>query len=77
MYGEIDVKSTVGIGTTFAFNVRLKLQDAAHEHLLGGFELTDKAMLILCDGGSTTCKELKRYVSKWGMEIFICTKKRP
>ncbi|MEM9063348.1 MAG: ATP-binding protein [Pseudomonadota bacterium] len=71
MGGGISVESEVGKGTTFAFDVRLEMQEKTQRVAIGGLDLDSKKVMILCDGGSTNCAELIRYARAWGMAYTI------
>lgn len=76
MYGEIDVESTVGIGSTFT--VTLTMQAAAAENVPSRTGAIDPARLmgrqvLVVEENETARRMLRQYCDSWGMTVVDAT----
>ncbi|MEI4233780.1 ATP-binding protein [Roseovarius sp. D22-M7] len=71
MGGGVRVESEVGAGTTFHVEVRLGVRSMTSRAASGRLDLAGRRILVLCDGTSMNCGELKRYAAGWGMRLSV------
>ncbi|NMM65945.1 response regulator [Clostridium sp. P21] len=69
MGGEIHVESIFGEGSTFKFNVRLKIAKRASEHKFA-FEKLDGVNILIVDDNTNNRKIVTSYLQGTGIKVF-------
>jgi two-component system sensor histidine kinase/response regulator len=70
MGGRMSVDSTLGVGSTFTFNVNLQASGAdATEGIAERSALEGRSVLVI-DDNTTSSRILSQYLHTWGMRVF-------
>ncbi|HEY2850718.1 MAG TPA: response regulator, partial [Gemmatimonadaceae bacterium] len=74
MGGAVGVESTVGVGSTFRFTIRVTPGEATKRTFLGGVapELSQRRVLLV-DDNATNRRILGQHLHGWGMQVCTAT----